>query len=195
MRWPINVGPDEYNTFVGKAVADATRLGLNPDVEDAPSQHLRRIWWEVIATPPADSPWERIAAEARLQTQGARLTVADRENFKIAMLAAIQVYVQSRARKPKQSAGGRFAEVEDGGVSDDEHHPLVLAAGAMRGNGSRPRRDDASPRSNSNGFPGTRRCARCPPTGVGPDGAAVWATHPFGQRCTVSRSQLHSLLL
>ena len=80
---------DEYNTFYGKVVADASRLGLNPEVEDAPSQQLRRIWWDVFATPPADSAWEKVAAEARMQSQGARVTVADRDTFKTAMLAAI----------------------------------------------------------------------------------------------------------
>lgn len=176
LSWPTEVTVDAYNGHFNSAVSLASSIGQNPMGESASEQALRATWWYVLESPTAFSPFCAIAAEARMVTQQADTTIADREAWRAAILKAIMSSHVALGAVSKQGAGrGADVAVRFGALKTGKTllPSTVLAAPAESG---AHRREMPSPYGGKT----QRRCPKCP---MLPDGTLTIRDSKF--RCDV----------
>lgn len=117
-----------YQLHMAKVLRIASELTLDT------ADNLRALWWRLVGEPPADSdsPYFAAASRARVRTNGARATVADRNAFYDIMLQEISlderahtaaglaaaVTLDACASSARKSVGGaRRGGADDGRVA------------------------------------------------------------------------------
>ena len=80
---------DAYMEHYNRTLSRVSKIGQTPNDDSAASILLRKAWWHVLASPPASSPYFAAAQEARVVTRQQADTVADREAWRVATVAAI----------------------------------------------------------------------------------------------------------
>ena len=104
MEWPAKVSEADYQTMVAKKVRLAVELDLAPDGVDAAESRKLAMWWDVIASPPPNSPYHSAAEKARIMTGGERGTLGDREYFVDVMCTEIRRIVEERRKTARARA-------------------------------------------------------------------------------------------
>jgi hypothetical protein len=178
MEWPDVLGEEKYAAHMDKAVSMATRVQLNPGDETLASQRHRALWWGVFAGPPESSVFHAAAKEARAVTQQRRRTVADRDAWRVAMLAAISAEVGGRSK-----TSGVARAMAAGIVTDATRNVMVAGAHMAAQLAAAPdvahnHAAIAAAMAASIKPEGFKDCPRCP---LKPDGAKM--QHPRGHMC------------
>ena len=99
----------------------ATDIGLNPLADDPASVALRQTYWDVLASPPAGSVYDVAATEARHVTGAANTTLAHRDAFLAAMIAAVAVRAKASGKwAPRTTGVGKHMQSNYGGLEYEE---------------------------------------------------------------------------
>ena len=177
MPWPSEFSADAYNTYFNLAVARASKAGVNPLDDNAPSIKLRSGWWYVIAEPPAESFYFKAAQEARAVTDQLTSTLAHRDKWRVAMVRAISTL--SKSGYGKATGGlGKGVAARFGGLSLAPEGTVLMPPGLVVGGMAAA---PAPPPFSGASAPRQKICARCP---LGPDGQPV--VHERSFTCSVA---------